>query len=195
MDTRAASHSQRLRDTLGEANIKAITGNRVDPSYLLSKILWYREHEPELFARTDRLLTANAYIAYRLTGQYSIDISHASLSQFYDVHRRVWSAQLSDACGIAVRLFPDVYEITDVVGRVGRDAAVATGLPEGIPVVAGIVDANAAGLAAGVVGSGDGVIVMGTSTVLLMGSDRWVECGNLAEIYHACPAGPSCLGR
>ena len=60
--------------------------------------------------------------------------------------------------------------------------------------MAGIVDANAAGLAAGVVGSGDGVIVMGTSTVLLMGSDRWVECGNLAEIYHALPGGTVVFG-
>ena len=194
MDTRAAGHSQRLRDTIGEAKIKSLTGNRVDPSYLLSKVLWFREHEPALFARTDRFLTANAYIAYRLTGQYSIDISHASLSQLYDVHRREWSTEVCEACGIAAGLFPEVYETTDVIGRVGQEAAAATGLPEGIPVVAGIVDANAAGLAAGVVGSGDGVIVMGTSTVLLMGSDHWVECGNLAEIYHALPGGTVVFG-
>ncbi|MBN2290992.1 MAG: FGGY-family carbohydrate kinase [Pirellulales bacterium] len=187
MDTRSAPQCERIRSTLGEERVQAITGNRIDPSYLLSKTIWLKENEPELFARTRRILTANGYIVYHLTGRHSCDISHASLSQLYDVKQHAWSQTLCDTFGIPLELFPQVFETSDVVGTITREAAAATGLPEGVPVVAGIVDANAAGLSAGVVGSGDGVIVMGTSSVLLMGSDKWIDCGNLAEIYHATP--------
>ena len=139
-------------------------------------------------------MTANGYIAYRLTGKHSCDISHASLSQLYDVTQHAWSEELCAAYGIPLGLFPDVLETSGIVGTVTRQAAEVTRLPEGVPVAAGIVDANAAGLAAGVVGTGDGVIVMGTSSVLLMGSDTWIDCGNLAEIYHATPGSTVVFG-
>jgi xylulokinase len=194
MDTRSAPQCEHIRRTIGEARVRQISGNRIDPSYLLSKTIWFQEHEPERFAATRSILTANGYLAYRLTGQHSCDISHASLSQLYDVGQRAWSEELCAAFGIPLGLLPEVRETSAIVGTVTRQAAAATGLAEGLPVVAGIVDANAAGLAAGVVGSGDGVIVMGTSSVLLMGSDTWIDCGNLAEIYHATPGSTVVFG-
>lgn len=184
MDTRSAPQCRIIREVFGEERIREITGNRTDASYILSKILWFKENEPELFRKTAQILNVNSYIAHKLGCGYYIDLSHASLSQMFDVRTQKWSGEITDFFEIPRSLLPKIYEPTAVVGQVSTEASRATGLPAGIPIVAGIVDANAAALAVGIVGKGDGALIMGTSSVLIMGMDSWAECGNLAEIYH-----------
>jgi xylulokinase len=184
MDRRSEAQCDFLRQKIGEEKIRSITGNRIDPYFTLSKLLWFKQNEPHLLSKTYKILQVNGYINFKLTGCFSIDKVHASLSQIYDVNQLQWSQELCQQLEITLELLPDVYDCTSVIGTVGKEAAAMTGLPQDIPVIAGTVDGPAAAIEAGVIGSGEAVEMTGTSTVVLMGSDAWRDSGNLTAMYH-----------
>ncbi|HYF92426.1 MAG TPA: FGGY-family carbohydrate kinase [Symbiobacteriaceae bacterium] len=187
MDRRSESQCEWLRREVGEERIRSITGNRTDPYYMASELLWFKQTEPELYAHTRCLLQANGYVNLRLTGELSIDLSHCALTQLFDIARDCWSTELLVAMGVDPALLPPVSECTDVIGRVTAAAAAETGLPVGIPVVAGAVDGVAAALEAGVLDPGEAAEMTGTSTVLILpvGTPRFSP--DLTASRHALP--------
>ena len=119
-----------------------------------------------------------------LTGEISTDISHASLMGVYDVSQNKWSEELAGLVGYDTDLFPDVYDISHVIGTVSEQAARQTGLSTSTAVVCGTVDGAAATLEAGAVDVGDAVEMTGTSTVLNICTNQWRDPGLLFEMYH-----------
>ncbi len=184
MDRRSQPETDFLEQRIGSQKVKRITGNRIDPYYLSSKILWYKKHEPELYQKTNKILQINGYINYMLTGEVTTDISHASLMGVYDVKQNRWSGELAELIGYDTDLFPPVYENAHVIGTVCEKAAELTGLSTSTAVVCGTVDGAAATLEAGAVEIGDAVEMTGTSTVLNICTDRWRDPGLLFEMYH-----------
>lgn len=168
MDRRAEAEATRLAETVGFDSICGTTGNRPDAFYVAAKLLWYKTHEPELFARTTRFVQINGYINYRLTGAFSMDPVHAALLQLRDYSTNEWSTTLCDVCGVDPRQFPEVTACHQVIGEVTSAATETTGLKLGTPVVTGTVDGSAAALEAGVTRPGIAAEMTGTSTVLLM---------------------------
>jgi xylulokinase len=187
MDRRSESEAQELRRICGEGVIERVTGNRPDPFYVASKILWYRTHEPERFAKTALFVQANGYINYRLTGLHSMDNVHAALLQLRDYDTGEWSNDLCGCCGIEPAKFPPVYHSHHVFGEVTRKAAEETGLLHGTPVMAGTVDGAAAALEAGASGSGTAAEMTGTSTVLIIPADRKVTEPVFIAMPHCIP--------
>jgi len=184
MDRRSQPETDFLEKKIGSQKVKSITGNRIDPYYLSSKILWYKNHEPELYKKTYKILQINGYINYMLTGAITTDISHASLMGVYDIKQNQWSHELADLIGYDVALFPEVYDNAHVIGTVSEKAARLTGLSPSTAVVCGTVDGAAATLEAGAVDIGDAVEMTGTSTVLNICTDKWRDPGLLFEMYH-----------
>lgn len=184
MDRRSQQETDFLENKIGSEKVKSITGNRIDPYYLSSKILWYKKNEPELYKKTDKILQINGYINYMLTGEMTTDISHASLMGVFDVKQNQWSDELADLIGYDTDLFPQVYENAHVIGTVCEKAARLTGLSTSTAVVCGTVDGAAATLEAGAVDIGDAVEMTGTSTVLNICTDKWKDPGLLFEMYH-----------
>lgn len=172
MDRRAEAEAATLKERLGEEFIETVTGNRADPYYVASKLLWYKRNEPDKFAQTDVFVQANGYISYRLTGHYSIDNVHAALLQLRDWQSGTWSTELCEACGVEPRQFPPIHPGHHILGEVTSEASEATGLAPGTPVMVGTVDGSAAALEAGALESGIAAEMTGTSTVLLMPNDR-----------------------
>ncbi len=185
MDRRSQPETDFLEREIGSLKVKGITGNRIDPYYLSSKLLWYKNNEPELYKKTHKILQINGYINYMLTGVMTTDISHASLMGVYDIKKNQWSKELADLIGYDRDLFPQVYETTHVIGTVCEKVAKLTGLSSSTAVVCGTVDGSAATLEAGAVDIGDAVEMSGTSTVLNICTDRWRDPGLLFEMYHA----------
>ncbi len=183
MDRRSQPETDYLEKKIGSQKVKAITGNRIDPYYLSSKILWYKNNEPDLYKRTYKILQINGYINYMLTGGVTTDISHASLMGVFDIKQNMWSKDLADLIGYDIDLFPEVYDTTHVIGTVSEKAANLTGLSTSTAVVCGTVDGSAATLEAGAVKIGDAVEISGTSTVLNICVDRWREPGLLFGMY------------
>jgi xylulokinase len=172
MDRRAEAECARLRETLGEEHVQRITGNRIDPYFVAPKLLWFREHQPELFARARVYVQATGFLVQRLTGEATLDREHASLLSLRELGGETWSAPLCDAVGVAPERFPRLVDGDEVVGRVTEAAAAATGLRAGTPVTGGTVDGAAAALEAGALDQGQAAEMTGTSTVLILPSDR-----------------------
>lgn len=168
MDRRADAESTALAEAIGPGRWTEITGNRPDPFYVAPKVRWLRDHEPEAFGRVRTWIQINGYLAYRLTGVVTMDEQHASILGIRDLRRGDWDSAILAEIGADAVQFPAVHAATDVIGAITRDAADATGLRAGTPVVAGTVDSAAAAIEAGVIRPGDAAEMSGTSTVVVL---------------------------
>ncbi|HHT47865.1 MAG TPA: FGGY-family carbohydrate kinase [Firmicutes bacterium] len=154
LDRRAEKQAAWLRQTLGEQELIQLSGNPVDPAYITPKILWLRENEPEVYARTAKFLQSNAFLVYKLTGVLSQDYSQAYGFHFFEMAKGVWNEEMAEQMGIALDLMAPLFHCHEIVGTVSSKAAAETGLVTGIPVVAGGLDAACCALGAGVVKPG-----------------------------------------
>ena len=160
-----------------ESLVRARTGNAIDPYYGAPKMAWLLENEPETARQAERMVLANGYVAFRLTGACSMDSGHAGLTLLAGTPEVRWEPELLELWGIPAWWMPRIAHPTEVVGRVHEDGAAATGLREGTPVVAGLVDAVAASLEAGLAEPGDVCDMTGQSTVI----NATVPCEVLAK--------------
>jgi len=150
MDTRAQPICDELLGTVPAADILAVAGNRLSPSYTTAKVLWFQRNAPEMFARTRWFLQCNSVVVMALTGLATQEHSQGYGLHFVDVATGAVNADLAARLGIDPGLFPSAVEPSAVVGGVTVAAATATGLPPGTPVVAGGLDAACGTLGAGV---------------------------------------------
>ena len=187
MDRRGEMQSREMTRRLGEDRVFGITGSIPDPYYTFDELLWYRENEPENYARTRCVLQCNGYVNYRFTGEMTIDRPHASLTQCYDVEAGEWSREILDAYDVPVSLMPRVADCTEIIGGVCEQASRETGLPVGTPVLGGCVDANGAGLEGGVVEDGSVVEMSGTSSVVIVGTAQKYFSKKLTYMYGSFP--------
>lgn len=165
MDRRASAEVEWVRSHIDLDRLRKITGNGVDSYYGFTKMLWLRNHQPDVWRAARHLLPPNAFVIHRLTGEIAVDHSSAgNIGGIYDIERRTWSAEMLDALGIPAALLPSrLVASSDVVGGLTADAARKLGLVPGTPVVAGGVDAAVATLAAGVTRTGQHVAMIGSS--------------------------------
>ncbi len=144
-DTRSTAQAAQLVERVGMERGYAITGHRLNATYSLSKIMWVRDSEPEVFARARHVMCAKDYVAYRLTGVMATDPSDASGTNAYDQAAGTWSGELLDAADVG-QLFTEIVASTQVIGTVTAAAASETGLTAGTPVVMGGGDGPMAAL-------------------------------------------------
>ena len=165
MDRRAGEQVAWVREQVDLERLFAITGNSVDSYYGFTKMLWLKQHQPEVWAKICYLLPPNSYINWCLTGALAVDHSSAgNIGGVYDVKARGWSGEMLDALGIPQAMMPErlVYS-GEVVGGLLEEWAARLGLQAGTPILAGGVDAAMATLAAGVTQPGNHVAMIGTS--------------------------------
>lgn len=167
-DTRSHEECARLTSALGAERGYKILGHRLNPTYSLSKLMWVREHEPAAFGAASKMCLAKDYVVFRLTGVLATDPSDASSTNAFDQTTGDWSEELLSAADLPRALFPDVVPSTTVVGHVTQEAASATGLRAGTPVVMGGGDGPMAAVGAGVVEASDGAYVY-------LGSSSWIS--------------------
>jgi ribulokinase len=165
MDRRATAEVDQVRATVDMARLAEVTGNGVDSYYGYTKMLWLRNHRPDVFRNTRQFLPPNAFVIHALTGEIAIDRSSAgNIGGVYDLRNACWSTEMLDALGIPADMMPQrLVASTDVVGVLTVAAAGRLGLRAGTPVIAGGVDAAVATLAAGVTRPGQHVTMIGSS--------------------------------
>ncbi len=151
MDRRAVLQSQKTIEKLGFDRIFAVSGNSFDPTYITPKILWLKENQPQVYGNTYKFLQSNAYIAFKLTGNMTQDLSQGYGFHVFNVNTGTYDEALCEDMGIDLAKLPDIFECHHVIGQVTKQAAEATGLRVGIPVVAGGLDAACGTLGAGVI--------------------------------------------
>lgn len=172
-DTRSQAECQALVDRVGMERGYAITGHRLNPTYSLSKVMWVRAHEPDAWARTRAVALAKDVVALQLTGRLATDPSDASSTNAFDQRTGSWSEELLAAAELDAGLLPEVLPSTTVVGTVLPEAASATGLAAGTPVVMGGGDGPCAALGAGIVApESGGYAYLGSSSWVSLAADR-----------------------
>ncbi|MCB0886000.1 MAG: FGGY-family carbohydrate kinase [Propionibacteriaceae bacterium] len=150
MDMRSQPICDELLAAVPADELLAVGGNRLSPSYSTAKALWFERNRPDVFARARWFLQCNSAVVMALTGVASQDHSQGYGWHFIDVATGRIRGDLARRLGIDPGRVPDPVEPSAVVGGVTADAARATGLPTGTPVVAGGLDAACGTLGAGV---------------------------------------------
>jgi len=171
-DQRAVAQADALAERLGEERVFQITGHRITPTLSGPKILWLRDHEPEVFARTHKFLHVKDYIALKMTGCLATDRSDASGMNLYDLDGGAWSEEILQAIELDPSYLPEVHDSTDIIGEVTRAAADELGLAVGTPVVIGGRDGASAAVGAGAVNEGPAYTYVGSSAWISLAARR-----------------------
>ena len=187
MDRRCREQSARLGEEYGVAFLHHHTGVAPDPNYTACKLLWLKEHEPELLARTALFLQPRDFLYHRLTGHPATDYSLASRTMMIDLHQERWWPAMFDRIGVRIDQFPPLYRSTEAPHRVSPEAASLLGIPAGIPVALGGGDRSCEGVGAGLSGNRASDST-GTATQVSMVTDRLPEqLGRVPCGIHAIP--------
>ncbi len=171
------------------ADFRGVAGNAVMAGFTAPKVAWVRAHEPEVFARTARVLLPKDYLRLALTGETVSDPSDAAGTLWLDVDGRTWSPALLAACGLDETATPRLVEGCAASGRLREGLAARWGMASA-PVVAGGAGDNAASACGvGAVRPGEGFVSLGTSGVLFLATAGFAP--NPGGGVHAfCHAGP-----
>jgi xylulokinase len=185
------SHAQCTELMHAYPGIVASSGSLVMPGFTAPKLLWVRDHEPQIFAKIDKVLLPKDYIRYRLTGDFATDMSDASGTAWLDVANRQWDEQALAACHLTIKHMPTLYEGSEVTGQVSAQETKHLSLPANINVVAGAADNPAGALAMGVYQSGQGMLSLGTSGVYFAVTSGFASNPDKAThaFCHALPKG------
>jgi len=186
-DGRSATQCEALARAV--PRLGEIAGNLAMPGFTAPKLLWVREHEPELFARVHRVLLPKDWLRWKLSGEAASEMSDASGTLWLDVGARDWSDELLAATGLARAHMPRLVEGCAVSGHLRPELAARWGLGEGVRIAGGGGDNAASAVGMGVVAPGQGFVSLGTSGVIFVVSDRFAP--DPAQAVHAfCHALP-----
>lgn len=166
-DQRSVGQCDEIIARVGARRLEALTGNTALAGFTAPKLLWVREHEPASWARTAHVLLPRDYLNYRLTGVLASEPSDAAGTIVFDVRERAWASEVLQALDLDPALLPPVRPSAAVIGRVTDEAARATGLRAGTPVVAGGADNACAAAGCGVLEPGQVLCSIGTSGTVL----------------------------
>lgn len=175
IDSRAGEEIARLTEHYGEAKVKELFGGPIVSSDVSPKILWIKNKEPEVYAKTYKFLTGASYLAAKLTGNYVIDqfLAKASFKPLY----RADGSVNEDECGLFCRpdQLAEARQVNAIAGYVTAQAAAETGLAEGTPVIIGTGDSTAEAISVGILDPGDMMLQFGSTLFIYCCTDRLIQ--------------------
>ncbi len=188
-DQRTGAECDLIREVVGRERLVSITGNDALTGFTAPKLVWVRDHEPDVWRRVAHFLLPKDYVRLRLTGRHAMDKADGSGTMLFDLAARDWSAEVLAALAIDPAWMPRTHEGPAVTGTVTAAAAAATGLREGTPVVAGGGDQAANAVGVGAVEPGVVALSLGTSGVVFATTDRPIfeARGRVHAFCHAVP--------
>ena len=163
-DARSGQECAQILQCGSQSESYRVTGNRVDVHLSLPKIMWIRNHQPDVYRRTRSFINAKDYLRFKLTGvPHQTDFSDASLTAALNIGSGTWDTEYLSALGIDPEKFPEIHRSTEVAGTLTGSSASILGLRPGVPVVFGGGDAACATRGAGVKDSSQAYIHIGSS--------------------------------
>lgn len=187
IDTRAHQEIEELNQLFGPEKIRASCGSYLSSQAVGPKILWFRKNEPELYARTARIMTATSYLVMKLTGRVVMDYYTAgSWHPLLNLHTLQWD---SDFCKpiCPPDMLPDLDWSPRIAGRVTAEASRQTGLVEGTPVAVSTVDAAAEAVSCGVTSPGDLMLMYGTTLFFIHVTEQYTPTAELWPLVYLEP--------
>ncbi len=161
-DERGAEYLPALAARLDEQRLYQINGNTLGNHYSLTKLMWIKDHQPDLYDRTYKFFHWSAFVAYMLGGDPALDFSLANRTLLFDLDKGDWSDELLEIVRFERGKLPPTVPSGTVVGRVKDDIADELGLRKGVKIVSGAHDQCANAVGCGVIAAGKAVYGMGT---------------------------------
>jgi xylulokinase len=161
-DVRGAEYLDRLHSILLDERLYRINGNTLGNHYGLTKLLWIKEHQPELYQRADKFLLWESFVSFMLGAEPVVDYSLANRTLLFDVDRQTWSDELLELAGLDRAKLPGTAPSGTVIGIVSRCVADELGLPSNVAIVTGAHDQCATAVGCGAIQPGRAVYGMGT---------------------------------
>src|SRR6266705_4240907 len=172
-DQRTVAESQWWEDTVGQERIFNITGQILHPVFGVNKLLWLRNHVPQVFERIHHWLSIEDFVLWKLSGSFATDYSIASRTMLFDQHTLTWSESLLEQAGLSAAWFPPAFPSGTPIGTVCKEVAEQTGLPQQTIVSTGGHDHLCGALAAGVTRPGHLLESMGTASAIVAVSNAF----------------------
>ena len=186
-DARATAEIEAMTRQFDAADFFTRTGGSINQQLVAPKLRWVAAHEPDVFRRIASVCGSYDFIVRRLTGQASLEQNWALESGFMDFARGTLDTRLIAAGGIAPSQLPPLRQPHHVVGRVAANAAAATGLAAGTPVVAGCADHVVSAFVAGAANDGDLVLKFGGAGDILLSTRTPLTDPRLFIDFHIIP--------
>jgi xylulokinase len=183
MDARCGADVTRAVEAIGEAELHRLSGKPPCTTPSFYKLLFLLRDQPALAQRDPRMLDVHALLSWRLTGRCATSLASADPSGMIDMAARRWAEPLVTFAGLDPDRLPELLEPGELLGKVSRNAAAASGLPEGLPLVAGAGDGQCAGLGAGLVRPGRAYLNLGTAVVSGVLSERYQTHRTFRTLY------------
>src|SRR5580692_10968347 len=174
-DQRTQPQCDWLTETIGYERLIELTANPALPNFTLTKLLWVREEQPEIFAKIAHVLCPKDFVRLRLTGTYAMDMQEASGTLLLDVVHRRWSTEMAELTGIPMSWLPPLFEGPEICARISDVGSAATGLKTGTPVAAGAGDQGAGAVGMGILAPGSVSATIGTSGVVFAATDSPIK--------------------
>jgi sugar (pentulose or hexulose) kinase len=173
-DRRSIKQAKRALSQVGKERFLKLAGNLPYPGGIsLTSLLWIKDREPDIFKKAHKFGHMNTFFLRRLTGNWSIDPTNASLTGLYNTPARSgWIEEFAREFEIPLEILPPVVQCLDVVGRVTKEVAAATRIRSGTPVLMGSNDTSSAALGAGVVENGQILNISGSGELLAICLDK-----------------------
>jgi xylulokinase len=172
IDTRSTQEIAWLNDHFGEEPMFELGAMALTSQAIGPKILWLKNNEPDIYARTHKILTASSYPVLKLTGEMVMDRHSASYyNPLVDIRSLEWDGRFAEPI-IEIERLPRLLWSDEIAGEVTREAAEITGLRAGTPVTAGTIDAAAEAISVGAVDPGDLMIMYGTTMFFIQVTER-----------------------
>lgn len=172
-DSRASAEAEAFFQSNDYETWYKTTGAGFPPAhYTLFKLLWYRAHQPEVFARMKQFVGTKDYVNYRLTGRIATDFSYASGTGAYALEKWAYDPEIIAAAGLSPEIFPQIVPSTEILGTLTPAAASALGLPQTVRVAAGGVDNSCMALGARAFKSGRSYASLGSSSWIAVSDEK-----------------------
>jgi xylulokinase len=165
LDERSRDQLKLMQEKVGAETLHRITGKALSITPSLSKILWLMAHEPDSIARAHKILDVHGFLVHRLIGQFKTSVACADPMGLVDMQANRWADELMRALGLQPQQFATLVRPGEVMGEITAQASSATGLPTGLPVVAGAGDGQCAGLGANALGKDRAYLNLGTAVI------------------------------
>ena len=194
-DGRSYKETEYLNKVIGKDKLTEYTGNIAFAGFTAPKVLWVKANEPENFAKISKICLPKDYLAYRLSGVFSTDVSDASGTLYFDVKNRTWSDEMCEICSIDKNWLPQIFESYEKTGNLKPEIAEELGISKDCIIAAGAGDNAAAAVGMGVVGKGGCNISLGTSGTIFIANDKFgVDSNNALHSFDHADGGFHLMG-
>lgn len=161
-DARGAEYLDTLGQTLTNEHLYSVNGNTLGNHYGLPKLMWLKDHRPDLYEQADKFLLWGSFVSYMLGSEPIVDYSLANRTLFFNLSSESWSEQILDVAGIDRDKLPDTQASGTVIGTVSTALAEELGMPKDVKIVSGAHDQCANAVGCGVIEEGLAMFGMGT---------------------------------